>query len=200
MRLDKALSQLTEIHAQLAKTSHYRGYRSLPVALSGLAGFVAAGLQPLIVEAANPRAFVLYWVSVAVAIALPAGGGIIYRYLQETKRAERRKTETVVGQSLPSFVAGFVITLGVVASNNGTAMALLPAIWAFLYGLSVFASRPYLPRMIGWAGLYYFVAGAVLVRIGASGILSRWGMGLTFGIGQLTWAVIHYWNLERKPV
>ena len=46
MEYNKALSQISEIHAQLAKGEIYRGFRSLPVALSGLAGFAAAALAP----------------------------------------------------------------------------------------------------------------------------------------------------------
>ena len=42
----RALDQIAEIHQQIAKGEVYRGYRSLPVALSGLIGLIAAWLQP----------------------------------------------------------------------------------------------------------------------------------------------------------
>jgi hypothetical protein len=46
MDVSRALSQIAEIHQQIAKGELYRGYRPLPVAASGLIGIVAASLQP----------------------------------------------------------------------------------------------------------------------------------------------------------
>ena len=78
-------------------------------------------------------------------------------------------------------------------------MQYLPGLWAVLFSLGVFASRPYLPRIIGWVALYYLVAGTVLLAMAAdSTSLSPWGMGLTFGLGQIASGIVLYWNLERK--
>ena len=46
MDVSRALDQIAEIHEQMAKGEIYRGYRSLPVAASGLIGFAAGWLQP----------------------------------------------------------------------------------------------------------------------------------------------------------
>ena len=46
MDVPRALAQIEAIHEQLAKGEIYRGYRSLPVAASGLIGIGAAWLQP----------------------------------------------------------------------------------------------------------------------------------------------------------
>ena len=65
--------------------------------------------------------------------------------------------------------------------------------------LGYFASRPYLPRMMGWVGLFYLAAGAVLLLLAPGGGSVRpWGMGLTYGIGQLFAGFVLYWNLERN--
>jgi len=87
-----------------------------------------------------------------------------------------------------------------------------------LFSLGIFASRPYLPRIMGWIALYYLVAGAVLLALGVesrtvsgwemdltfgfdeSTSLSPWGMGLTFGVGQVLSGIVLYWNLEREDV
>ncbi len=78
----------------------------------------------------------------------------------------------------------------------------MPGLWAIIFALGVFAARPYLPRIIGWIGLYYVVAAGILLAIGANGTpdlaLSPWGLGLTFGPGQLLMGLVLYWNLERN--
>ena len=42
MEIQKALHQISEIHGHLAKSHVYRGYRAVPVALSGVLALVAA--------------------------------------------------------------------------------------------------------------------------------------------------------------
>src|SRR6476661_322045 len=44
MDLSRALGQLADIHQQIAKGEIYRGYRSVPVAASGLIGVVAGAI------------------------------------------------------------------------------------------------------------------------------------------------------------
>ena len=46
MDVSRALTQIAEIHQQMAKAEVYRGYRSVPVAASGVIGIVAAAVQP----------------------------------------------------------------------------------------------------------------------------------------------------------
>ena len=63
----------------------------------------------------------------------------------------------------------------------------------------VFASRPYLPRAIGWVALYYLIAGTVLLAKSADlASPSPWGMGVTFGFGQTVAGIVLYWDLERN--
>ena len=198
MEVHKALDQISEIHEHLARSEVYRGYRSIPVALSGVLAFGAAALQPRLVGVEPTSSFVVFWVCVAVIGSLVAGGGIIYNYFLEENPLARRKTRTVVGQLLPCVVSGVVITAALTWIAHG-GIAFLPGLWAILYSLGIFASRPYLPRIIGWVALFYFVAGAKLLLMAGEGTsLSPWGMGLTFGIGQIFGAAVLYWNLERK--
>ena len=201
MKIERALSEISEIHSLMAKASFYRGYRSAPVALSGLAGFIAALAQPLFVTRGDASTFVYFWITIAVINILCAGGGIALRYAFQGDSTERRRTLAVVGQAVPGLVAGLLITIGIVASSSERAMAFLPALWAYCYGLGVVSSRPFLPRMIGLVALYYFLAGTMLLRLAAVGtatIFSGWTMGLSFGTAQLLTAAILYWNLERK--
>jgi hypothetical protein len=201
MRLDKALEQISEIHKHLATSQVFRGYRAVPSELSGILALAAAWIQPAVVPGGDPRLYVLYWTLVAVAAFLISGGSVIYGYLQEADPLSRQRTAVVVGQLAPSLAVGVVITVVFVVAEEGRLISFLPGIWALLYGLGLFASRLFLPKMIGWVALFYFLCGCVLLR-GAVGLgptsLSPWEVGIPFGAGHILGGLILYWNLERK--
>lgn len=201
MRLDKALEQISEIHKHLATSQVFRGYRAVPSELSGVLALAAAWAQPAVVPGGDSRLYVLYWTLVAVAAFLICGGSVAYGHLREGDPLARRRTVTVVGQLAPSLAVGAVITAVFVAAEEGRLIPYLPGVWALLYGLGLFASRLFLPKMIGWVALFYFLCGCILLR-GAAGhdpaSLSPWEVGIPFGAGHIMAGLILYWNLERK--
>jgi hypothetical protein len=220
MEIQKALDQISEIHGHLAKSHVYRGYRAVPVALSGVLALVAAAAQTRLSGSDWPLSFVVYWMAVGVLAAATACGGIVYGYLREESQLARRRTRATVGQLLPCLVAGFGVAV-LLARPGSESIAFIPGLWAILFSIGIFASRPYLPRITGWVALYYLVAGALLLAMagepttlsgwGTSFIvgfgrtaagypksLSPWGMGLTFGIGQILAGIVLYWDLERN--
>ncbi len=217
MEIQKALDQISEIHGHLAKTDVYRGYRAVPVAFAGVVALVVAAVQTRLAGNGSPLSFVLCWVGVALVGAVTSGGGILYSYIRQESEFARRRTRTAVGQLLPCLVAGAIITVPMTMGGSRS-IAFLPGLWAMLFSLGIFASRPYLPRIMGWIALYYLVAGAVLLALGVesrtvsgwemdltfgfdeSTSLSPWGMGLTFGVGQVLSGIVLYWNLEREDV
>lgn len=192
----RALDQIAEIHRHIAKGEVYRGYRSLPVALSGGIGLAAAWLQPSGLAAADPIGFVLYWTSIAAAGLFVGASEILYNYAVNDEAGGRRTTRRVVGQFLPSLAAGAAITACFVRLDAAL-VPLLPGLWAICFGVGVFASRPYLPRASGWVALVYFVAGVALLWIARAEPLSGWWVGLPFGAGQGLAAAVLWWNLER---
>lgn|SRR5687767_4148227 len=193
----RALDQIAAIHEQMAKGEVYRGYRSLPVAASGVIGLIAAWLQPPALGATDPIGFVLYWAAVAVAALLVGSSEILYAYAMEDDAAARRQTRRVVGQFLPSLAGGVLIAICFMHLST-TLVPLLPGLWAFCFGLGTFASRPYLPKATGWVALFYYAAGFVLLWIARGPEpLSGWWIGATFGTGQLLAALVLWWNLER---
>jgi len=199
MDLSRALGQLADIHQQIAKGEIYRGYRSVPVAASGLIGFAAAWAQPPALGASDPVGFVLYWTVIAVCAGFVGASEIIYNYIVHDDRAARRQTTRVVGQFLPSVLAGAIITASFV-HLSAALVPLLPGLWAICFGIGIFASRPYLPRASGWVALLYYAAGVALLWIARGPEpLYGWWVGGTFGTGQLMAAVVLYWNLERAP-
>ena len=193
----RALDQIEEIHRQIAKGEVYRGYRSVPVALSGVIGLVAAGLQPATLGPADPIGFALYWTAVAAAAAFVGSSEIIYNYVVHEDATGRRKTRKVVGQFLPSLVGGAAMTV-CFTRLSAALVALLPGLWAICFGIGIFASRPYLPRASGWIALFYYAAGFTLLWTARGPEpLTGWWVGGTFGVGQLLAAVVLWWNLER---
>ncbi len=200
MDISRALDQIEDIHQQIAKGEVYRGYRSLPIAVSGLLGLTAAWLQAPGLGVADPLGFVLYWCGTAVCAGFVGASEIVYNYVVRDDRIARRRTRQVVGQFLPSLMAGAIVTLSFVRLSAGL-VPLLPGLWAISFGLGVFASRPYLPRASGWVALFYYAAGVALLWIARSPEpLRGWWVGGTFGVGQLLAAVVLYWNLERLDV
>lgn len=201
MRVDKALEQISEIHEQMAKSQLYRGYRAVPAVFSGVLAFVAAWIQPLIISGTDPRYYVLYWTLVAMAAVFIAGGSIIYGFLKEKELYARQRVTVVVGQLAPSLAVGAIITVAFLVSKDRRLISFLPGIWALLYGLGLFASKPFLPRMMGWVAVIYVLCGCVLLYRAASletVTISPWETGAPFGVGQILGGLIIYWKLERK--
>jgi hypothetical protein len=198
MDLPRALAEIAEIHQQIAKGEVYRGYRSLPIAASGLIGAAAAWFQDASLGSRDPVGFVVYWSAAAAVAALVGASEIFYNYVVHDDAASRRRTRQVLGQFMPSVLAAAIITASFV-HLSGALVALLPGLWAICFGLGTFASRPYLPRASGYVALFYYVAGVVLLWIARGpDAPSGWWIGATFGVGQILAALVLYWNLERE--
>jgi hypothetical protein len=198
MDIPRALAQIAEIHEHLAKGEVYRGYRSAPVAASGLIGLCAAWLQPVGLGATDAVGFVLYWTAVAVCAGFVGVSEIVYNYAVRDDAAERRRTRRVVGQFLPSLLGGAVITASFV-HLSAALVPLLPGLWSICFGVGIFASRPYLPRASGYVALFYYAAGVALLWIARGPEpVAAWWVGGTFGVGQILAALVLYWNLERR--
>lgn len=194
---DNAINKLEEIHAQLAKSGIYRGYRSVYVAVSGLIAFIATLCYPAFVEYTVSRAFVYYWVAVALINCTLAAGMIFYQYIKTETRFEKQKILKVSAQFAHMFIAGAIVTIAITYSDSSY-IPLLPGIWAVLFGMGIVTMRPYLPALVILAVFYYFLAGAVLFILSRThpGLLAQ-AMGAGFGLGQLISAGILYWSIER---
>jgi hypothetical protein len=205
MRVNEALGQIAEIHDHLARGEQYRGFHPFDVATSGLVGLLAAFGQSWIflfinpLNARGPTAFAVYWLIVA---AIAGGVGIapaIATYIYREDEFAQRRTRRLAGQFLPCVVAGLCVTLAVIR-GGWAAGHLLPGIWMVLFSLGVFAARPFLPRTIGWVGLFYLTAGALLLALArpASDFDNLgWCVGGTFAVGQAATAFVLYRNQER---
>ena len=81
MELREALTQITEIRLQLARTEVFRGYRAMPVAFSGIVAVVAAFIQA--VTLGDPilqiGPYLVLWIGAAVISGLAAGLEMVVR-------------------------------------------------------------------------------------------------------------------------
>jgi len=199
MDFPRALTQIAEIHEQIAKGEIYRGYRPLPIAASGLVGVAAALAQPE-AAGAQPMTFVWYWTIVAIVAALVGISEIAYNYVFHEPASGRRRTRMVVGQFLPGILGAAVLT-GSFVHVSPRLVSLLPGVWAICFGIGTFSSRPYLPRASGGVALFYFAVGSLLLwTAGLDAPLNGWQVGGTFGAGQLLAAMVLYWKIERADL
>ncbi len=196
MKTQKVENQLAEIYAQISKTELYQGFKARPVAITGLSGLVAALLQPYWVEPQQIVMFVNFWVFIAIVNLTFIGSILGYRYLYLESDWERTKTRNMLMQFGPCLFAGALVTS--VSNFNPDLIAYLPGLWSLILALGILAARPYLSNHLFWNVMYYLVAAMVLFWLAQNELsLQPWGMGLTFGLGQLLCAAIIYWDVER---
>ena len=87
---------------------------------------------------------------------------------------------------------------GVAALESGARRA-AAGLWALLFGVGIFATRPYVLSASVWVALYYWAAGLALLWVPAASTRCRRGASAArSAIGQLFAAAVLYWNLERR--
>lgn len=198
IELQRAISQLADIHAQISRTEMYRGFRAAHVAVTGAIAFLAALLQPWLIPFDTPDVdvqFVLYWVCIATINVLATLGLLLYAYFFRETPLERQKSRHMLMQLAPSLIAGGMLTYLVVGHAEVILIQYLPGLWSLVFALGVFACRPYLPAATFWLGCYYLSAASLLLLY-APHSLQPWTMGCTFGVGQLLAAGILYRDIE----
>lgn len=205
MQLDQALRQISDIREQMARTEVFRGYRSITVGFSGIAGLSAAALQAKWIESPEMELgrYLALWVGIAV-VSLTVAGAEMYwraqRAMASGSDLARQHTLLAVAQFLPCLLVGGLLTLCIYRGAPHVAW-MLPGLWALMFGLGVFASYRVLPRQVFWVGCYYVLCGCSCLMWGqGQNALSPWQMGISFGGGQLLAAVVLYWTLEHTHV
>jgi hypothetical protein len=200
MELRDALTQISEIRRQMARTEVFRGYRAVPVAFSGLLALAAAAIQAAWVPEPQEEtaAYLALWIGAAAASAIGAGTEMALRARQSASPWRREITWLAAEQFLPCLVAGALLTV-VLVRFEPESVPLLPGLWQILYSLGIFASCRLLPRPTFVVGVFYLVAGLTCLALARGpAALSPWAMGLPFGFGQLLAATVLYRTLERS--
>lgn len=200
MDLHEALTQISEIREQVARTETFRGYRAAPVAFSGVVACLAAGFQHLLIPepADNLTAYLGLWIGAALLSMAVTGMAMYWHCVKSTSSLTRPNTILAVGQFLPSVVAGGLVAF-VLYQLFPQAGCMLPGLWSIFFSLGIFASYRLLPKATFWIGVFYMTAGVLcLIWARAEFAYSAWAMGVPFGVGQLLSAAILYWTLERR--
>lgn len=199
MDLHEALTQISEIRQQVARTETFRGFKSTPVAFSGVLAWTAALVQHqwMTAPSESPEAYLCLWVGAAVVSMAFTGVFMVLHCWQSPSALTKSNTLLTVGQFAPSVVAGSFVTFAIYR-HAPQCLWLLPGLWPIFLSLGVFASYRLLPRETFWIGVYYLGAGlASLMFAQDEWAFSPWAMGLTFGVGQFLSAAVLYWTLER---
>lgn len=202
MQLDEALRQISDIRLLMARNEVFRGYRSMTVGFSGVAGVCAAAVQSRWVP--EPEIdlgrYLALWAGVATISVIVAGVEMYWRAWRAGAGLAREHTLAAVEQFLPCVIVGALLTLCIHRSAPDLA-ALLPGLWSLIFALGIFSSNRLLPRQVFWVGGYYVLCGCGCLIWGhGENAFSPWQMGISFGGGQLSGAAILYWTLERTNV
>jgi hypothetical protein len=200
MELRDALLKIDAIADQVSRADTFRGYRSASTTATAAVAFAAATTQAyfLASPAEDVSAYVLLWVGAAALSLAIVATELALHCLRFPGQFARRQTRQAVEQFLPCVAAGGLITWGVVVHAPASA-ALLPGLWATVFGLGVFSAARQLPRQVVLIGVYYLAAGMACFALAKGGLaFSPWAMAGTFGVGQLFAGGMLYWTLERQ--
>ena len=191
--LNKALTELSHIRRQMARTTEFRGYGPATLVATGVIAAVAAAVQAEWVQAPmeNVRGYLAVWLATAVL----AGALIAVQMHTRARRMHSAMADEMirmaVEQFLPALVAGLVVTL-VLVYLVPREVWMLPALWQLIYSLGVFSSCRFLPRQVMLGGAWYLLTALVCLGFGDARALSPWTMGLAYGAGQILIAAALY--------
>jgi hypothetical protein len=199
MELHDALTQITEIRLQMARTEVFRGYRAVPAAFSGGVALAAAMIQAILIPdpVQQINAYLGLWIGAALVCGMSAAFEMALRARNSTSPLTHELTHLALEQFCPCLVAGAMVTMVLVRSAPQCVWA-LPGFWQVLYSLGIFASCRLLPRSMFGVAVFYLLTGLVTLAF-AQGerSLNPWAMGLPFSVGQFLAAAVLYQTLER---
>jgi hypothetical protein len=190
--LDKALLDISDIRAQLAAGTLFRGLGPAVIAATGLLALGLALLQQLWPQyfAATPLQLVGNWIGIAVIAGLLISVEMIARSRRHHAGMATAMILRAVEHFLPAGAAGAAIA-AVFIKLAPAALWTLPGLWQLLTAVGLFAALGNLPAAVRFAAAWYFVAGVAALALGAGDdTLSPWLMGAPYGLGQLLLAAI----------
>jgi lysylphosphatidylglycerol synthetase-like protein (DUF2156 family) len=184
--VDRALSQLADIRAQLVASTRFRGIAPELNALTALLALLVATIQSIWPQELqrDDLVYVAVWAAVILAFGLVVALESVSRARKLHGGMAHAMLMAALCKVLPFAAVGTCITW-VICTFAVDSAWLLPGLWQILIGLVGFSSLSILPRAIVWVAAWYLVCGMlVLVVAGWSGTLSPWMMGVPFVVGQ----------------
>ena len=190
--LKKALADIGDIRQQMATGVLFRGFGPAVIACSGLLAVATAAAQTALFSEAwqDPILFFGVWIATAILSCGLIGVEMLARTRRHHGGLADEMIINAVEHFLPAAAAGAAIG-AVIVRFAPQAAWMLPGLWAMLVSVGLFASVRFLPRSVGIAGAWYFLAGmAALIVSSRTQTLMPWAMGVPFGVGQLVLAGI----------
>ncbi len=212
MHSDWAAENLQVIRTLMERSAVYRRALAPMTFLAGGLG-IAAAVAGELLKIQAPRAFIGFWLGVAVVVMLGVAFLVRRQALQAREPFWSLPARRVARAVVPAGTVGLVITAGALASGGellgGSAadpaapIALLSATWILLYGLGLNAAGFFMPRgiqLFGWLLLVGGGASFIGVCTGGSRVLisAHWLMGFHFGLLHLAYGC--YLSITEKPV
>jgi hypothetical protein len=175
MELEDALTQIADIRGHLSRSETFRGYRSIPTALSGGIALLAAGVQSRWIP--NPshdiNAYLFLWLLAAGVSLVTVAVEMAIRLRRSGCAVQREMSLSAAEQFFPCLAAGAMLTYVMVTYAIET-IWMLPGLWMILFSLGVFSSRRLLPKPAVLVGGFYMVAGALVLSCGWGCRRGRW--------------------------
>jgi hypothetical protein len=189
--LDRALLDINFVRGHIARTTQFKGYGPLTLAVTGLFALGVAALQARMPAAPNGRAFVFIaiWCATAAITVTLIGVEAVVRSRRLHGGLAVEMLQSAIEQFLPAVTAGILITFAL-ARWSPTSLWMLPGLWQIVFSLGVFSTARILPKAVFIVGIWYLGCGLACLAFGQSDPLSAWSMGIPFGGGQLLVACI----------
>lgn len=193
--LEKALSDISVVRDQLARSVIFRGFGPQALAATGAVAAMAGVLQARFIPspAETPQAYITLWgVTAAIAVLL-IGAEAVRRARRAHSGLADEMLLAAAERFMPAGCAGVLLTL-VLYRYVPDAMPLLPGLWQVLLSLGIFSACTALPHTIMLVGIWYLTTGLASVAF-AQGMFafSPWAMALPFAVGQvLAGILLHF--------
>ncbi|WP_260703230.1 hypothetical protein [Edaphobacter flagellatus] len=193
--LNQALGDISRIRRQVAATTEFRGYGPATLAATGGMAMLAALAQRFVI--ANPAAhlavYLQLWITTAILAMALTGTQMFTRSRRIHSALSDDMIRMAVEQFLPALGAGSLLTLVLFFYVPQSAW-MLPGLWQIVFGLGIFASGRFLPKLIFVAGAWYLFTGLAVIAVGVENAFSPIAMGVPFGVGQLLVAAILFYS------
>lgn len=189
--LDRALLDISFVREHIARTTQFRGYGPLTIAVTGLFALGVAALSAQRPPATHGRAleFVMLWCATAAVAVTLIGIEAIVRARRLHGGLALEMLQSAIEQFLPAVTAGLLLMFAL-ARWSPNSLWMLPGLWQIVFSLGVFATARILPKPVFVVGIWYLGCGLACLAVGQSEPLSPWSMGIPFGGGQLLVACI----------
>ena len=188
--LDRALLDINFVREHIARTTQFKGYGPLTLAVTGLFALGVAALQGRIAASPAPALeFIAVWSAVAAIAVTLIGVEAVVRSRRLHGGMAVEMLQSAIEQFLPAMTAGVLITFALTRWSP-TSLWMLPGLWQIVFSLGVFSTARILPKAVFAVGIWYLGCGLACLALGQSDPLSPWSMGIPFGAGQLLVACI----------